>query len=83
MARPRVRAPGNPVILTPSPDRAAGLAPATIGCSHEEAQAPVTRFLLAVMLGVVVLMVFSWALGRIIFWLRATFPPNPRPRRRR
>ena len=42
-----------------------------------------TRFLLAVMLGVVVLMVFSWALGRIIFWLRATFPPNPPPRRRR
>jgi len=40
------------------------------------------KFLLVVVLGVVALMVVSWALGRVIFFLRATFPPNP-PRRRR
>jgi len=42
-----------------------------------------TRLLLVVMLGVAALMVVAWVLGRIIFWLRATFPPNPPPRRRR
>lgn len=40
------------------------------------------RFLLLVVLGVVALMVVSWALGRVIFFLRATFPPN-RSRHRR
>jgi hypothetical protein len=42
-----------------------------------------TRLLLVVMLGVVALMVVAWALGRAIFFLRATFPPNPPPRRAR
>jgi hypothetical protein len=41
------------------------------------------KFLLVVVLGVVALMVVSWALGRVIFFLRATFPPNPTGRRRR
>jgi hypothetical protein len=41
-----------------------------------------SKFLLLVVLGVVALLVVSWALGRVIFFLRATFPPNP-PRRRR
>lgn len=41
-----------------------------------------TRPLLVLVLGVVALMTLSWALGRIIFWLRATFPPNP-PKRAR
>lgn len=40
-----------------------------------------TRLLLVMMLGVAALMVLAWALGRVIFWLRATFPPNPPPRR--
>lgn len=41
-----------------------------------------SRVLLVVVLAVVVLMVVAWGLGRVLFWLRATFPPNP-PRRRR
>jgi len=42
----------------------------------------VSRLVLVLLLGVTALMVLSWALGRVIFWLRATFPPNP-PRRRK
>jgi hypothetical protein len=34
-------------------------------------------------LGITALMLLSWALGRVIFWLRSTFPPNRPPRRRR
>lgn len=42
-----------------------------------------SRPLVVLVLGVTALMIVSWALGRVIFWLRATFPPHPRPRRRR
>ena len=40
-----------------------------------------SRPLVILVLGVSALMVLSWALGRVIFWLRATFPPNRRKRR--
>ena len=40
-----------------------------------------SRPLVVLVLAVTVLMVVSWALGRILFFLRATFPPNP-PRRK-
>lgn len=40
------------------------------------------RLLLVLLIGVTALMVIAWALGRVIFWLRATFPPNPRRRRK-
>ena len=40
-----------------------------------------SRPLVVLVVGVVALMVFSWALGRVIFWLRATFPPNRRRQR--
>lgn len=40
-----------------------------------------SRPLVVLVLGVSALMVLSWALGRVIFWLRATFPPNKRKRR--
>jgi hypothetical protein len=39
-----------------------------------------SRPLMVLILGVTALMVLSWALGRIIFWLRATFPPARRRR---
>ncbi|MGV3516410.1 hypothetical protein [Luteitalea sp.] len=42
-----------------------------------------SRPLVVLVLGVIALMVVSWALGRVLFWLRATFPPNRPPRRRR
>lgn len=42
-----------------------------------------SRPLLVLVLGVTALMVVAWALGRVLFWLRATFPPAPRRRRRR
>ena len=35
------------------------------------------RFVLVLVIAIIALMVLSWALGRVIFWLRATFPPNP------
>lgn len=41
-----------------------------------------SRPLVVLVLGITALMVLSWALGRVIFWLRSTFPPNP-PRRKR
>ncbi|HTV01272.1 MAG TPA: hypothetical protein VMF13_12065 [Luteitalea sp.] len=41
-----------------------------------------SRVLIVILVAVAVLMVVAWALGRLLFWLRATFPPNP-PRRRR
>ena len=41
-----------------------------------------SRPLVVLVLGITALMCLSWALGRVIFWLRSTFPPNP-PRRRR
>lgn len=41
-----------------------------------------TRLVLLLVIGVTALMILSWALGRVIFWLRATFPPNPRQRRK-
>jgi hypothetical protein len=59
---------GNPVILI---------------SSDGEAHAGMSRPLVVLVLGVIALMVVSWALGRILFWLRATFPPNRPPRRRR
>jgi hypothetical protein len=37
-----------------------------------------SRPLVILVLGVAALMLLSWALGRILFWLRATFPPNRR-----
>ena len=40
-----------------------------------------SRPLVILVLGVSALMVLSWALGRVIFWLRVTFPPR-RPKRR-
>jgi hypothetical protein len=40
-----------------------------------------SRPLVVLVLGVTALMVLSWALGRVIFWLRATFPPARRRRR--
>ncbi len=40
-----------------------------------------SRPLVVLVLGVAALMLLSWALGRILFWLRATFPPNRRRRR--
>jgi hypothetical protein len=40
-----------------------------------------SRVLLVIVLAVVALMVVAWALGRIMFFLRATFPPRPRRRR--
>ncbi len=42
-----------------------------------------SRPLVVLVLGVIALMVVSWALGRVLFWLRATFPPHRPPRRRR
>ena len=39
-----------------------------------------SRPLIVLVLGVSALMVLSWGLGRVIFWLRATFPPNKRKR---
>ena len=42
-----------------------------------------TRFLLLIVVAVIVLLCVSWALGRVIFWLRATFPPNRPSRKRR
>lgn len=39
------------------------------------------RFVLVLVIAITALMVLSWALGRVIFWLRATFPPNRRRRR--
>ena len=41
-----------------------------------------SRVLVVLVLGVTALMVLSWALGRVLFWLRATFPPSRRPRNR-
>lgn len=41
-----------------------------------------SRVLVVVVLGVTVLMIVAWALGRVLFWLRVTFPPNRRRRRR-
>ena len=38
------------------------------------------RLMLLIVLGVVVVMLFAWASGRALFWLRATFPPNRRRR---
>ncbi len=35
-----------------------------------------SRPLVVLVLGVAGLMLLSWALGRILFWLRATFPPR-------
>jgi hypothetical protein len=40
-----------------------------------------SRPLVILVLGVSALMVLSWALGRVIFWIRATFPPRKRRRR--
>ena len=37
-----------------------------------------SRPLIVLVLGVSALMVLSWGLGRLIIWLRATFPPNKR-----
>ncbi|AMY09769.1 hypothetical protein LuPra_02993 [Luteitalea pratensis] len=42
-----------------------------------------SRPLVVLVLGVTALMALSWAVGRVIFWLRATFPPNRRRGRRR
>ncbi len=39
-----------------------------------------SRPLVVLVVGVVALMLLSWGLGRILFWLRATFPPNRRRR---
>lgn len=41
-----------------------------------------SRPLVVLVLAVTLLMVVSWALGRLLFFLRSTFPPNP-PRRKR
>ena len=38
------------------------------------------RLMLLVVLGVVAVMLVAWALGRALFWLRATFPPRRRSR---
>jgi nitrate reductase NapE component len=43
----------------------------------------VTSILLAIVLVVVAVMTVLWAFGRVLWWLRITFPPRPRPRRRR
>jgi hypothetical protein len=40
-----------------------------------------SRPLVVLVLGVSALMVLSWALGRVMFWLRATFPPRRSKRR--
>ena len=39
-----------------------------------------SRPLVVLVLGITALMVLSWALGRVIFWLRVHFPPAPRRR---
>lgn len=35
-----------------------------------------SRPLVVLVLGITALMVLSWALGRVIFWLRVHFPPD-------
>lgn len=42
-----------------------------------------SRPLIVLVLGVTALLALSWALGRALFWLRATFPPNRRQGKRR
>jgi len=44
-----------------------------------------SRVLVVTVIAVTAVMVVAWALGRVLFWLRATFPRRPprrRPRRR-
>jgi hypothetical protein len=38
--------------------------------------------LIPILLAVVVLLTFCWASGKLLWWLRVTFPPKPRRRRR-
>ena len=40
-----------------------------------------SRPLVVLVIAITALMVLSWALGRVIFWLRATVPPARRRRR--
>jgi hypothetical protein len=35
-----------------------------------------SRPLVVLVLGITALMMLSWALGRVIFWLRVHFPPE-------
>jgi len=42
-----------------------------------------SRVLVVMVIAVTAVMVVAWALGRLLFWLRVTFPPRPRRRRRR
>ena len=56
---------GNPVILI---------------SRHAEPHPRMSRVLLVIVLAVVALMVVAWALGRIMFFLRATFPTQPKRR---